>query len=95
MKHIKRFNQINEEWTVSDHRDELSNISKKMQEKGAKEFYLVLDTNEILKYCMEKGLLLDKEMLDLLNQIDLDIARKMVEKINLISAMIQSAKMKI
>ena len=30
--------------------------------------------NELLKYCLEKGFLLDKEMLELLNQIDIEMA---------------------
>src|SRR3989344_4365916 len=41
--------------------------------------------NELLKYCLEKGFLLDKEMLELLNQIDIEMAIKIVDKINMFS----------
>jgi DNA polymerase II small subunit len=40
--------------------------------------------SEILKYCLERGFLLDKEILTLLNQIDIEIARQIVERINVI-----------
>jgi len=42
--------------------------------------------NQILKYCIEKGILLDKEVLDLLSRIEnFEIAKEILEKINLVS----------
>jgi len=40
--------------------------------------------NELLKCCLENGFLLDKEMLDLLSQIDGEIAKRIIAKIGLI-----------
>jgi hypothetical protein len=37
---------------------------------------------DILKYCLSRGLLLDKEILEFLSQIEENLAEKIVERIN-------------